>query len=43
MLSFPEQPRLRFGFEAADWLFLASGFALTAFITAVLVLLAERT
>jgi hypothetical protein len=38
MSSFPEQPRLLFGFETVDWLFLTSGVALTAFITAVLVL-----
>jgi hypothetical protein len=38
MSGFPERPRLWFGLEAADWLFLASGIALAAVVAAVLVL-----
>jgi hypothetical protein len=37
MSASSEQVRLLFGFEPVDWLFLAGGIALAAFITAVLV------
>jgi hypothetical protein len=37
MLSCPKRVRLLFGFEAADWLYLASGVALTAVVAAVFV------
>ncbi len=37
MSSSPEQARILFGFEAADWLFLAVGVALTAIVAAVIV------
>jgi hypothetical protein len=38
MLGSPERVRLLFGFEAADWLFLAGGVVLTAVVAAVFVL-----
>ncbi len=34
----PEQARILFGFEAADWLFLAGGVALVTVFAAVFVL-----
>jgi len=37
MSGYPEQVRLLFGFEAADWLFLAGGVALTAVVAAMIV------
>jgi len=37
MSASQEQVRLLFGFEAADWLFLAGGVALTAVVAAVFV------
>jgi hypothetical protein len=37
MLGSPKRVRLLFGFEAADWLFLAGGVALTAVVAAVFV------
>ncbi len=37
MSSSPEQARILFGFETADWLFLAGGIALTAVVAAVIV------
>jgi len=37
MSGYPEQARLLFGFEAADWLFLAGGVALTAVVAAMIV------
>jgi hypothetical protein len=36
MSSSPEQVRILFGFEPADWLFLAGGVALAAVVAAVL-------
>jgi hypothetical protein len=36
MSASPQRHRLLFGFEAADWLFLAAGIALAAVIAAVL-------
>jgi hypothetical protein len=38
MSSFSERPRLLFGFEAADWLFLVAGVALVTVFAAVFVL-----
>jgi hypothetical protein len=38
MSSSPEQVRILFGFEAADWLFLAGGVALVTVFAAVFVL-----
>ncbi len=37
MSGSPKQVRLLFGFEAADWLFLAGGIALTAVVAAAFV------
>jgi len=37
MSVFPQQPRLWFGFDATDWLFLAGGIALTTAFAAVFV------
>jgi hypothetical protein len=37
MSDSPERTRLVFGFEAADWLFLVGGVALTAVVAAVFV------
>jgi len=36
MSSSPERVRLLFGFDPADWLFLAGGIALVAVIAAVI-------
>jgi hypothetical protein len=38
MVDFSQEARLLFGFEPADWLFLAGGIALTTVVAAVLVL-----
>jgi hypothetical protein len=38
MSGYPEQVRLLFGFEAADWLFLVAGVALVTAFAAVFVL-----
>ena len=37
MLGSPKRVRLLFGLEAADWLFLAGGVAVTAVVAAVIV------
>ena len=36
MADFSQEARLLFGFEAADWLYLAVGVALTAVVAAVI-------
>jgi hypothetical protein len=38
MSDFERQPRLLFGLEPADWLFLSSGVALAAAITALVLI-----